>query len=92
MEPPTTKKQFVATPFFPESGQNITRSYKWSADTVASKSTRKNQGAALFPPPNSPLLAWGRCYPKIKKKVKRGGEVLNLISFCLKFLDEVRLF
>jgi len=36
----------------------------------------------LLPPLESPLLARGRCCPKIKK-LKRKGKVLKLISFEL---------
>jgi hypothetical protein len=45
------------------------------------KNTYKNLGSGFFLLPTAPLVAQGRCCPKIQKK--RGGEVLNLISFEL---------
>jgi len=46
------------------------------------KNARQKYSCHLLPPPDSPLLARGRCCPKIKRKQK-GRKVLSLISFEL---------
>ena len=48
----------------------------------APENAHKNLVATLLPP-DRPLFAMGRCCPKIQKKGKREGKILNLISFEL---------